>query len=57
MIRNDQIGGLAGAEVPFTTDQVKGAPPIDVNGDLDQTEVDQMHAYYGLAMADGDPLR
>jgi hypothetical protein len=43
--------------VPFTKDQVKGAPPIDLNGDLDQAEVDKLHAHYGLAMPDGHTSR
>lgn len=39
-------------EVPFTKDQVRNAPSIDVTGDLDQADVGKLSAHYGLA-ADG----
>jgi sporulation protein YlmC with PRC-barrel domain len=43
---NDRI------EIPFTKHQITASPPIDVDGDLGQAEVDELCAYYGLATAD-----
>jgi uncharacterized protein (TIGR02271 family) len=37
-------------EVPFSKDQVKGAPQIDADGDLTPAEEERLYEYYGLSV-------
>jgi uncharacterized protein (TIGR02271 family) len=40
-------------EVPYSKDQVKGAPRIDENGDLTPDEENELYRHYGFTSADG----
>jgi uncharacterized protein (TIGR02271 family) len=40
-------------QIPFDKDRVKGAPQIDVDGELSPAEEDELYTYYGLRSADG----
>ena len=42
-----------GVTVPYTKDQVKGAPKMDADGELSQQEEADLYAYYGLDYSEG----
>ena len=42
-----------GVTVPYTKDQIKGAPTMDADGELSQQEEADLYSYYGLDYSEG----
>jgi uncharacterized protein (TIGR02271 family) len=40
-------------EVPFSKDEIKGAPQVDADGDLTPAEEERLYEYYGLSAGGG----